>query len=393
MFQTWHIPKDRVHVILRDNARNMTKAMADAGFPSLGCMSHNLQPAIHDAVLSQRSISDIIAKWRHIVGHFRHSPLAYARLQSVQKQLGQPTKRLQQDVSTRWNSTYYMLRSLLEQKRALGVYAADFELPATFTSSQWDLIESTTLLLEPFEELTKEICSSTASAADVIPSVLVLKRLLAKDAAADHGVKTTKATLLEAVSKRFADIEKEPLYSLATIIDPRYKDKFYSEDAVKIETHRQLLRLITKASQRDPNQEAEASNTGPPAEKVPRPGSFSSMFGEILAEETPRQAHTDTPAGPAPSEMIVYLSEPPIPRSASPLAFWKTNKERFPDLAKVARAYLSAPCTSVESERLFSAASNIVDEHRNRLMTEKAEMLLFIKKNLPMMLLNKSNTS
>ncbi|KAF7214549.1 zinc finger BED domain-containing protein 4-like [Nothobranchius furzeri] len=235
---------------------------------------------------------------------------------------------------------------------------------------------------------------SLTAAADVIPSVLVLKRLLAKDAAADHGVKTTKATLLEAVSKRFADIEKEPLYSLATIIDPRYKDKFYSEDAVKIETHRQLLRLITKASQRDPNQEAEASNTGPPAEKVPRPGSFSSMFGEILAEETPRQAHTDTPAGPAPSEMIVYLSEPPIPRSASPLAFWKTNKERFPDLAKVAQAYLSAPCTSVESERLFSAASNIlVDEHRNRLMTEKAEMLLFIKKNLPMMLLNKSNTS
>uniref|UniRef100_A0A1A8IX08 Zinc finger, BED domain containing 4 n=1 Tax=Nothobranchius kuhntae TaxID=321403 RepID=A0A1A8IX08_NOTKU len=77
---------------------------------------------------------------------------------------------------------------------------------------------------------------SLTAAADVIPSVLVLKRLLAKDTAADHGVKTTKATLLEAVSKRFADIEKEPLYSLAIIIDPRYKDKFYPEDAVKIET-------------------------------------------------------------------------------------------------------------------------------------------------------------
>lgn len=50
---------------------------------------------------------------------------------------------------------------------------------------------------------------------------MVLKRLLAKEAAADHGVKTTKATLLEAVPKRFADVEKEPPYSLATIIDPR----------------------------------------------------------------------------------------------------------------------------------------------------------------------------
>lgn len=220
MFETQHIPKDKVHVILRDNARNMVKAMADAGLPSLGCMPQSLQLAIKDTMLSQCSVSDITAKGRRIVGHFRHSPLAYARLQSVQKQVVQPSKRLQQDVSTRWNSTYYMLCSLLEQNRALGIYAADFELPATFTSFEWELIENITILLKPFEELTKEICSSTASSADVIPSVMVLKRLLAKEAAADHGVKTTKATLLEAVTKRLADTDKEPLYGLATIIDP-----------------------------------------------------------------------------------------------------------------------------------------------------------------------------
>ncbi|XP_041843803.1 zinc finger BED domain-containing protein 4-like [Melanotaenia boesemani] len=382
MFETWHIPKDKVHVILRDNARNMVKGMTDAGLPSLGCMAHTLQLAIHEAVLSQRSISDIIAKGRRIVGHFRHSPLAYARLQSVQQQLGQPTKRLQQDVSTRWNSTYYMLVSLLEQKRALGVYAADHELPATFTTSQWELIENLTTLLQPFEELTKEISSSNASAADVIPAVMVLKRLLAKETAAGHGVKTTKDTLLEAVTRRFADIEEEPLYSLATLIDPRYKDRFYSED-LKTNTHRLLVGLMTQATQRSPKQRPEADSTGEPAEKVPRPGSLSSVFGEILGEESRHQVLTENAT---PSEMIIYLSEPTISRSASPLEYWKANKERFPGLASVARAYLSAPCTSVESERLFSAASNIVDEHRNRLMPEKAEMLLFIKKNLPTML-------
>ncbi|MEQ2303473.1 hypothetical protein AMECASPLE_017332 [Ameca splendens] len=51
--------------------------------------------------------------------------------------------------------------------------------------------------------------------------LMVLKRLLTKETAADHGVKTAKDTLLEAVTKRFADIEEEPLYSLATVIDPR----------------------------------------------------------------------------------------------------------------------------------------------------------------------------
>lgn len=116
-----------------------------------------------------------------------------------------------------------MLKSLLEQKRALGAYAADFDLPATFTANQWSLIENMLSILQPFEELTKEISSSSATAADVIPSVMVLKRLLSKDVATDRGVKTAKSTLLEAVSRRFADIEKEPLYTLATIIDPRWE--------------------------------------------------------------------------------------------------------------------------------------------------------------------------
>ncbi|MEQ2218600.1 hypothetical protein XENOCAPTIV_005538 [Xenoophorus captivus] len=109
--------------------------------------------------------------------------------------------------------------------------------------------------------------------------------LHAQEFSAVHGVKTTKDTLLEAVTKRFADIEEEPLYSLATVIDPRYKDRFYSE-GLKTKTHRLLLGLITEAAKRDSNQESEDNSTGEPAEKVPRPGSLSSIFGEILAEET-----------------------------------------------------------------------------------------------------------
>ncbi len=64
-------------------------------------------------------------------------------------------------------------------------------------------------------------------------------------------------------------------------------------------------------------------------------------------------------------------------RSEQPSVYWRTHKSRFP-----ARAYLSAPCTSVDNERLFSAASHVLDEKRNRLTCDKAEMLLFVKKNL-----------
>ena len=72
--------------------------------------------AVNEGVLAQHSISDTVATGRKIIGHFKHSQLAYSHLQAIQEQLGVQTKRLKQDVFTRRNSTLYMMESLLEQK-------------------------------------------------------------------------------------------------------------------------------------------------------------------------------------------------------------------------------------------------------------------------------------
>lgn len=56
----------------------------------------------------------------------------------------------------------------------------------------------------------------------------------------------------------------------------------------------------------------------------------------------------------------------------------------FFSLAAIGLKIPSAPVTSVENERVFSTASNNVDEKRNRLT---AEMLIFPEKNLPMLLM------
>lgn len=50
-----------------------------------------------------------------------------------------------------------MLQSLLEQKGALSVYAAEHTLPATLTAHQWELMTRMAEVLAPFEELTREV--------------------------------------------------------------------------------------------------------------------------------------------------------------------------------------------------------------------------------------------
>ncbi|XDV12369.1 hypothetical protein PO909_001064 [Leuciscus waleckii] len=289
-----------------------------------------------------------------------------------------------------------MIKSLLKEKRPLCAYAADHNLPATLSANEWGLLEKTVTVLEPFEELTKKISSATSTAADVIPAVTVLTRLLAEENSTDSGIKTMKSTLLQAVSRRFSSIESEPLYAVATLVDARYKDRFFMGE----ETARRAKALLTQelekmeqallrasadeagATEAEPAEKFARMEAGPSTGSPPSTSksSFSSLYNRILEEH-------DEPAGgtqAAVIQMQMYLKEPTMAEKDSPFQYWANNHARFPLLAAVAVKFLSAPSTSVESERLFSTASNIVDEKRNRLTAERAEMLIFLKKNLPM---------
>lgn len=161
-------------------------------------------------------VSNCVSIARKMVGHFKHSQLAPSSLKD-QTQLGVKTTRRQQDTATRWNSTFYMLRILLEQKTAL---------PETLNVHQWALIENMLTILNSCEQLTYDISPATATAAEVILSFKALKRLLNKTVATDQAVKTSNSTLSQAVEKRFGHIHSEPLYFLETILDPRYKDRY-----------------------------------------------------------------------------------------------------------------------------------------------------------------------
>ena len=192
MLQRWNIKKEMVHVVLRDNAHNMEKAMKECGVASLGCMAHSLQLAVNKAVLSQRAVSDYVATGRKIVRHFRQSQVVSSALRKLQEQLQVPQPRLQQDIDTRWNSTFYMLKSLVAQKQAIAAYAVEHHLPATLNAHQWTLVKNMLIILDPCEQLTRNISKATASAADVIPSIQALTRLLKQTVPTDHGVKTSK---------------------------------------------------------------------------------------------------------------------------------------------------------------------------------------------------------
>ena len=178
-----------IRTVMRDNAANMVKAFVDAEIPSVGCTLHTLQLAIHDCILDQRAVSDALAACRRLVGYFKHSSAASHRLTELQEELHCDVLRPIQDVSTRWNSTYYMIQRLLAMKRSLSVYCTETDHEKAWSPNTWVLTENICHLLAPLEKLTRDFSAYDARLSAVIPGILGLKLTLQADKR-DVGVKT-----------------------------------------------------------------------------------------------------------------------------------------------------------------------------------------------------------
>ena len=381
MLEDWKVALSQVHVVIRDNGSNMVKAMTEANLPSFGCFAHSLQLVVNNGVLSQRSVKNFLAICRSIVGHFKHSSVAYHKLALIQENLDLPKHKLKQDVSTRWNSTLYMVESILEQKMALAAYAAENSI-VQLTPTQLELAKTIVVVLSPVEEITQSISKETAALSVVIPNIRVLLRSWEKHHD-DQGIRTMKGEMIKSLKSRFAGIEENRLLSIATILDPRFKDKFFASNIIKMTVKEMLEEEIRKivpskddtSQSRQESSEVRSRSPTPPVPKRAKKDTLLNMYSEIIED-------SGTSSSNSADEFEQFLSEPLVDyKAGSPFKWWHENKARFPVLAQVARRFLSGTATSVPSERLFSQAGILYEEHRNRILPENAETLLFIKGN------------
>ncbi|CAB5381282.1 unnamed protein product [Rhizophagus irregularis] len=84
------------------------------------------------------------------------------------------------------------------------------------------------------------------------------------------------------------------------------------------------------------------------------------------------------------SELESYLDPirtPIADHSVNPFEWWAIRKTQFPNVAKLARKYLSIPGSSVSSERLFSDAGNQITAKCTRLDSKLAGKMMFLKRN------------
>lgn len=109
------------------------------------------------------------------------------------------------------------------------------------------------------------------------------------------------------------------------------------------------------------------------------------VFSQIASSSSDHDALTCSRKNDPQNEIDKYLKMPLSERTSSPFQWWEVNSKSFPNLAELAKKYLSAPATTIFSERLFSEAGNVLDDKRNRLNAENCEKLIFMHHNLPLL--------
>ena len=79
--------ESRIHIVVADNAGNIKKALREDHFEAQGCFAYTLQLVVNDGVLSQHAVIDTLAVCCSIVDHFKHSTIAYHKLDQIRERL------------------------------------------------------------------------------------------------------------------------------------------------------------------------------------------------------------------------------------------------------------------------------------------------------------------
>lgn len=372
IFAEWAI-SDRVNFMVTDNAANMKAAARILEIPHFGCFAHKLNLIVQTA-LANDAIAQTIAKVQRTVSHFKRSTIAKEKLlkyQMTAQNISQP-RSLLLAVPTRWNSTYQMLERFVTLQEALKATIPNLnvDLPV-IPSEEWNSIAQICEVLKPFEDVTKIISGETyliASKALVLITGLnsLCDQLLQRNFFDSVNVLIEK--LKQGIEARFGEIEKNQAIGICTLLDPRFKQHAFEDQALMLRAKTAILNKVIALQQEEPV--AAASSVSDP---LPCSSLWEIFDQKIVSSRQPRTAEEKSI-----EELNMYFRENILPRTECPIKWWKEHRTIYPSLYQIFIAYSNITVTSVPCERAFSKAGYMISDRRTRLTTAKVKKLMFL---------------
>ena len=353
---------------------------------SIHCSAHLLQTSLKRAFKEITNTEPIIAivieASKATINLFRNSDSS-KELASLQRQLNLPITSLVKDVATRFNSTYYALKSVKDNKQPILNWIMNHEAevirsPVYFLhanhSTYWPIISDLVDILEPFEAATKTLAKDKEPTLHLlIAEVMSLRSTLTM---LESSAKTTECVSLVVELRKQLKAKFEPWHKcelMALALCPHFyhvpglRDLF--EQGVA-ELDKELICSTT------PSQNVVQLTPNPAASSLAQ--RYSSLLG---SKSTPNAIAMDVDLSPTNGrhpDIATYCKLLPHALPDVPiLEWWASQLRTFPDLAPLALKVLAIPSSQNTSEREFSLLrllhthlrGNMSGETTNKLVT------------------------
>ncbi|XP_053952389.1 E3 SUMO-protein ligase ZBED1-like [Anastrepha ludens] len=374
--EDWGLSHDKIVSVTTDNGANMVKAIeiTFGRAKHIRCLAHTLNLVVENSV-SSSDVKLFLDKVRKIVTWFHQSGVGAEELRQMQMQesvVEGKLKHLVGDVSTRWNSQLFMIERFVLMSSTIGSILINHpNAPQMLQANEIVVLKEIGKVLKPFHNVTEEMSAEKyVTASKAIPIIKCLRTLLDAIPITSDLANQFKYSLQTELKKRFENIQKVHLFSVATFLDPRFKKIHLDEPLSLSKTINYTNRCLSLNTRNDDTilvtdfESSVSSQVASDDQDI-----WQVHHNKIMAANTSMTKNT---------EIDLYIAAPLSNLKVDPLDVWRSSEGTFPKLTDLALKHLSVMATSAPAERLFSKAGNIVRKTRNRILGKRLPKLLFL---------------
>lgn len=380
----WNLPPEKLTCVITKESDKLAEVLEYMGWPQLPCFGSRLNHAINSACRSNPEASTGINQCRSLVAIFLQNVDKKRDLWKVKEELGLSDYSLKVDAGGSWLATQEMIKSVLRLEPAIRKVFGDSDEPLL---ESFPIINGISEALEPITDITEILSSEnyvTLSAIKPLLHLLTTSVLLPKEE--DHEVtKSLKESISKSLVASYREYRCQVVLNIATHLDPRFKSLFNEpSEAQKIADL-----IITEGVENFPNINGNdnTENSIPENEgmvkQIEQPNKKRKSLGKLLEElKSASEIDCPPPNTVLKKELDAYLAAPKIDSEANPLVWWSLQASSYPNLAMLARKYLSVCATSAPSEYLFNMKDESPLVHCIVNDPEEVNTALFLSRNL-----------
>ncbi|XP_015788968.1 zinc finger BED domain-containing protein 1 [Tetranychus urticae] len=330
------------------------------------CFAHTLDAMLRDSIRSNGELLILLRKVRETLHFFDEITAAQESIirDKVVVVKVSPLDDKSTDESD-WSCLYSLLDRYITQASLISNVLMGFDGPCV-NDTEAKVVEETLSLLKPFHQIADEMSSEKwTPMSKIIPIVGVLVKAINLILPESNCAKEFKNSLLKNIRTHFKDIEGDPIASIATLLDPRFKNLDFTNDTQSVKAINKLNSMLTC----DDGSIDDSGNQGDQRDddiwclrRVSRSSRCSEPDSNKIA-----------------AELRNYLDHRTFNITSDPIEIWEHHKTLFPSLHKIAKKYLCIPASAIPAERLFTGVGSLVTRKRCLIEPNQMENTLMLE--------------